>query len=124
MKESTSTSDAIGDGLTKPGLISRIADEIDQASQDCLKLQIASSVILEKAANSDVISEFHMLQDLDRLHQTLQDLAKLVHKLSEHVELPSTEAELETILTLQSLRSRLFGSDEADTISPGHISWF
>ncbi len=67
------------------------------------------SSLLDKTDHPDLVAEFHMLQDLDRLHQVLADLACLLNEIGRNSqEWTSDSMALASHLKLASLRHRLF----------------
>lgn len=113
--------------ISLAALTLRLSQELARAAEDCLRFQSLTSRLLEKAHHPDLVSEFHMLQDLDRLHQVLNDLSVLTARLSSSAEDRFLAGpDFAESLTLLSLRHRLFpaspgpgpAADEAD------ITWF
>ena len=90
-------------------LVRRVGDELNDASQDCGRLQVLVSSLLDKTDHPDLVGEFHMLQDLDRLHQVLADLARLLNEIGRASQkLTPDDKALASLLKLASLRHRLF----------------
>ncbi|WP_138423209.1 hypothetical protein [Maritimibacter alexandrii] len=90
-------------------LVRRVGDELKNASQDCGRLQVLVSSLLDKTDHPDLVGEFHMLQDLDRLHQVLADLACLLNEIGRNSQaLTPDHTALANLLKLASLRHRLF----------------
>ena len=89
--------------------IGRLSIELERAACDCAELQVLTSSLLEKLNHPDLASEFMMLQDLDRLHQTLENLNAYAHQLS-GIKADQTvgRAHLEASIQLMSLRARMF----------------
>lgn len=89
------------------------AHELAQAAKSCTELQWALSAILDSINPKGLSAQMHMLQDIDRLQQTLADLACLTEALANKVEGPDICAEeFAAVLRLDSLRARIF--DGAD----------
>ena len=115
-------------GVNDPAkdLIAAISRELFAASEDCSKIQVLISSLLDKTDHPDLVSEFHMIQDLDRMNQTLADLAVLTRSLTSIVA--TEEIDVETIaggLKLTSLRDRLFpNASETDDIASEHVTFF
>jgi hypothetical protein len=92
-------------------LLAAVSNELANAAQDCGGIQVLISSLLDKTDHPDLVAEFHMIQDLDRVNQTLADLALLVQSVAQ--SLAQGEFHLEAIahdVKLSSLRSRLFPS--------------
>lgn len=107
-------------------LIGAISRELVAASEDCSKIQVLISSLLDKTDHPDLVAEFHMIQDLDRMNQTLADLAVLTRSLTSIVA--TEEIDVESIaggLKLTSLRDRLFpNASETDDIASEHVTFF
>lgn len=107
-------------------LIAAISRELFAASEDCGKVQVLISSLLDKTDHPDLIAEFHMIQDLDRMSQTLADLAVLTRLLTSVITME--EIDVETIaggLKLTSLRDRLFpDASEPDDVASEHVTFF
>lgn len=106
--------------------MSRLSNELDRAAKDCATLQHLTSSLLEKLHHPDLAAEFLMLQDLDRLHQTLEDLRGLSRVLANVQPDPWIDRmTLENSLHLHSLRSRMFpdiGGTSQDDVD--ETTWF
>ena len=115
-----------GVGNPAKNLIAAISRELVAASEDCGKIQVLISSLLDKTDHPDLVSEFHMIQDLDRMNQTLADLAVLTNSLTSIVA--TEEIDVETIaggLKLTSLRDRLFpNASEPDDVASEHVTFF
>ena len=108
------------------GLFIRISAELQAASRDLARLQMSTSRLLEKSNHPDVAEEMHVLQDLDRLHQTMDDLAKVATVVTSQSVRNEESFELaRKEITLESLRRRLFPDldQDASPIHTGDISW-
>ncbi|MEC7760580.1 MAG: hypothetical protein VX874_01550 [Pseudomonadota bacterium] len=90
-------------------LLAAVSSELAEASDDCGKLQHLISSLLDKTDHPDLVAEFHMIQDLDRMNQTLADLSGLVLSIAKAMVIDADNlAELSEGLKLASLRGRLF----------------
>ncbi|HBZ43324.1 MAG TPA: hypothetical protein DEO85_04540 [Maritimibacter sp.] len=87
----------------------QLANEMRRAADDCHDLQILTSKLLEKLHHPDLTSEYQMLQNLDRLHQTLRDLSRLSKSVSDQTaDHPVSSAGVLAAIHLTSLRDRMF----------------
>lgn len=108
----------------------RIGDELAHSAKTCVALQWSISALLDKVHHPDLGAEMHMLQDIDRLHQTLTDLAflsQVIAGLSEDFSIPYEP--LIAAPKLESLRQRLFVEETPAADASGHddeteITWF
>lgn len=104
--------------------------EMKAMAQTCTELQWLISTLLERAHHPDLPSEMHMLQDIDRIQQTLIDMAAVVETLSRPTAaLSMPTSELASCLKLDSLRARIIvGENQPDnakeiTGQPTDITW-
>ncbi|WP_424943376.1 hypothetical protein [Aliiroseovarius crassostreae] len=108
-------------------VLGRSANELRDLAQLSLEIQWAISSLLDRAHHPDLSAEIHVLQDIDRLQQTLLDLSKLIDGVNtSSAEALKAAPELANTLTLQSLRKRVFGdvSDDADDNQSDEVTWF
>ncbi|MAM60492.1 MAG: hypothetical protein CMH11_03280 [Maritimibacter sp.] len=90
------------------GVLAIVASELERASDVCQMLQHLIAALLEKSSHPDLIAEFHMLQELDRLQQTVSDLANVASFLSNtQPDNPLNSNDLASKIILRSLRDRL-----------------
>lgn len=84
------------------------------------------SSLLDKTDHPDLVGEFHMLQDLDRLHQVLADSARLLNEIGRaSQELTPDDKALASLLKLASLRHRLFpGLYNMDPSDEDEVTFF
>ncbi|KPN62566.1 hypothetical protein AKJ29_10200 [Aliiroseovarius crassostreae] len=89
------------------------------------EIQWAISSLLEKAQHPDLFVELQILQDIDRLQQTLVDLGNMMRVLSANSALASIDREtLMQTVQLESLKARLFVRE--NTVceqSDGEVTW-
>lgn len=98
----------LGDDLTLGPILADISGELTQAAQSCSALQWSISALLEKVNHPDLAAEIHMLQDIDRLQQTLADLASMLQVgATASTETPVSRHDLGSTVKLESLRQRL-----------------
>lgn len=91
-------------------IMCKVGQELTDSARVCLELQWLISSMLERAHPADLPDELHLLQDIDRLHQTLSDLASLVSATeasTNDVLVPVHDLSMN--LKLDSLHQRLFG---------------
>ena len=84
--------------------------ELAQSVHACTQVQWSISKLLDKVNHPDLAAEMHVLQDVDRLQQTLADLACLLERLA--TLSPATDLPREALasaLRLASLQARVFG---------------
>ena len=99
--------------MTLAHLLGRSSEELASSVRACTELQWVISRLLEKSDHPDLVTEMHVLQDIDRLQQTLADLACLLETVAiegaEHAIDASTAL---GAMRLPSLRHRMFGGLE------------
>jgi hypothetical protein len=110
-------------------ILMRLVGEVDTSAETCAKLQWSISTILEKVHHPDLGAEIHMLQDVDRLQQTLFDIASILRVAAEaSPSHPLNEQEVNESIRLESLRHRLGLSETLPGVSPpedeNDITWF
>ncbi len=99
-----------GETIPLGEILLKTADVLSDNARICTEMQWLISSLLERAHHPDLPAELHMLQDIDRLHQNLVDVASLIAAISHPVKgLDLEAAELSDSLKLDSLRARLFG---------------
>lgn len=101
-------------------LLENLARELHDASQSCVALQWSISALLDKVNHPDLAAEIHMLQDIDRLQQTLDDLSAAL-RVGASVSGQSRVSRLEAgqSIRLDSLRQRLGLANAPLLVSPG-----
>lgn len=116
--------------MTIGHLLGRSSVELANSVRACTELQWVISRLLEKSDHPDLVTEMHVLQDIDRLQQTLADLACLLETSA--CALPEQVFDASSALQamrLPSLRDRMFdlGSAPATqgdtTDSSNDITW-
>ncbi len=105
-----------GSEILMSKLLAGCSTEIAASARSCTQLQWVMSRLLETAQHPDLAAEMHVLQDIDRLQQTLGDLACLLELISSRaLEQPVQKEDFLSSLRLVSLRTRLLnepaGSD-------------
>ncbi len=97
----------------------KTAQELVSIARSCTEIQWIISSLLEHAHHPDIPAELHMLQDIDRMQQTLIDLAALIEAAAiPIVGVTAPTSTLATAMKLETLRSRLLGQSATTT---GHI---
>lgn len=111
-------------------LLQNMATELSAVASSCGQVQWIISSLLERAHHPDMPAELHMLQDIDRLQQTLEDIASLLEATTGQTGYPVIEKEeLSASLKLDSLRTRLFPRDNPvmeepdDADAASDITW-
>lgn len=108
-------------------VLGRSASELKDLARLSQEIQWAISSLLDRAHHPDLSAEIHVLQDIDRLQQTLLDLARLIDGIdTADLNAPLAASALSNTLTLQSLKCRVFGDtdDISDTEKSKDITWF
>jgi len=89
-------------------LLSGLARETAQAAESCTVLQWSVSTLLDKVHHPDLGAEIHMLQDIDRMQQTLADVSAILTALSPNLAGVAVCCDdLAAVIRLESLRQRL-----------------
>lgn len=109
-------------GPPRQHLAERLSGELQSSAETCKHLQLVVSAMLEKLDNPQQVVDYHMLQELDRLHQTLDDLSKLTGALDIQ---PNDPRRVADVLKLTSLRHRLFPEFTPDdtTVPDNTLTW-
>lgn len=90
------------------------SEELAQSVSSCTQLQWVISRLLEASKHPDLVTEMHVLQDIDRLQQTLADLACLFERLAESgADVPVCSDTARNAMRLDSLKERIFGAPES-----------
>ena len=120
----------------EPDDVVRLADFLLEISRESIRLaeqcgtiQWSISAMLEIVDHPDLGAEIHMLQDIDRIQQTLSDIAAILAVTGAHADSgPILKTEIGSAVRLDSLRQRLGLSE--DLASGGYasgepdITWF
>jgi hypothetical protein len=88
--------------------LARVATELDNTAAACTALQWSISTLLDKVHHPDLAEEIHMLQDIDRMQQTLVDIAAVVRvaaNVPDRIALSRTA--VHSAIRLESLRGRI-----------------
>ena len=94
---------------TASSVLISTSGELSAAAATCDDLQWAVSAVLERAHHPDLPAELQMLQEIDRLQQTLLDIAQLVRTLAKKTDgILLSRQDLASGLKLDSLTARLF----------------
>jgi len=89
-------------------LLIGLAQETTHAAESCAALQWSLSTLLDKVHHPDLGAEIHMLQDIDRVQQTLTDIAAILNALGPDMAGVAVSCDdLAPIIRLESLRQRL-----------------
>lgn len=98
-------------------LLQGVADELERAHRLSLDLQgVFSRSLGEMAAHPELIRD---AQDLDRLSQIIENLARLLHLIAESHPAAPRQGQVEACLTLEALETRLAGSQgRCPAVSP------
>ena len=107
----------------------QVSAEITEAAGHCTALQASISTLLDKLDHPDLGAEIHMLQEVDRLQQTLADIAGLLDvaaRAGDGRHIPRDAAG--RALRLESLRRRFGwsgGDDGSDPVGndPFDVDW-
>lgn len=109
-------------------LLHDLSDELNQLAGQCASLQETISTLLGKVNHPDLGAEIHMLQDVDRVQQTLSDIAGILN--ATHPASCGISVRREAIggaILLESLRQRLGLSNDplvtADDPDDTDITW-
>lgn len=96
-----------------------LAGELSELAERCRLLQETISALLDKVDHPDLGAEIHMLQDIDRIQQTLSDLAAILavaHPAG--CGRPVHRDAIGDAVRLESLRQRLGLSNDPDGHRP------
>ncbi|GKY87700.1 hypothetical protein [Sinisalibacter aestuarii] len=124
--------DGSGEAIALGTLLARLAGELDEAAAGCLTVQAAISTLLDRADHPDLGEDIHMLQDVDRLQQTLRALAGVLALAAAAApDTPVQRSDIARSTRLASLAERLFPARSAAPArktgprpaAPG-ITWF
>lgn len=96
------------DTLDLARTLARLVQELHESASSCSALQWSISSLLDKVHHPDLAEEIHMLQDIDRLQQTIMDIAAVLHVASGiHDRIPLSRDEVGYAIRLESFRSRI-----------------
>ena len=115
-------------------VLGAVASELEHSARSCAEIQWVISGLLERAHHPDLAQELHVLQDIDRIQQTLEDLSRLLSATASPVKgVRAKHASLSRHVKLDSLRTRLFrslaaakadqGQDPQDGDDEDDITW-
>ncbi len=115
-------------------ILGTIAGELGQSAKRCAEIQWVISELLERAHHPNLSAELHVLQDIDRIQQTLEDISALLGTMAEPMKgVAFARDPLTDSVKLDSLRTRLFrmaatGASQAEQPQHGpdkdEITWF
>jgi len=89
-------------------LLAEISRESIGLSEQCGMIQWSISAMLEIVDHPDLGAEIHMLQDIDRIQQTLADIAAILLATGDHANgAPILRDAIGAAVRLESLRQRL-----------------
>lgn len=105
-----------------------ISRESRRLADQCGAIQWSISAILETIHHPDLGAEIHILQDIDRIQQTLSDMAALLQTIGDQAcGPPIGKDRIGSVIRLESLRCRLGLSDRhaGDPPPPGasDVTW-
>lgn len=104
------------------------SEELNSLAHLCKEIQWAISALLETAHHPDLNVEMHVLQDIDRMQQTLADLARLAEETAPYAPMTAVDKnKLKKTIQLESLRRRLFPEDQNPIdlgTNANDITWF
>jgi len=105
-----------------------ISRESHQLADQCVAIQLSISAILEIVHRPDLGAEIHMLQDIDRIQQTLSDVAAILQVMGRHAKGPPIgKDEIGSVIRLESLGQRLGlsapSTGELTASEPSDITW-
>lgn len=130
MSNSTSDPSAADGTLVDLGTImDDVSFELATLSEKCTLLQWSLSSLLDQVHHPDLGAEIHMLQDVDRIQQTLNDIASILAVTRSAANgIPCHRDQIGKAIRLESLRQRL-GLSRAPTdpdLTPDDtgITWF
>ncbi len=100
-------------------LLADISEETARLAEQCGQLQWSISALLDTLDHPDLGAEIHMLQDVDRIQQTLQDLAAILAMARTGTAgARLIRNDIGSAIRLESLRQRL-GLSNASPSDPG-----
>lgn len=104
--------DTAGDTVGLDALLAEMSRESLRLSEQCGTIQWSISAILDLVDHPDLGAEIHMLQDVDRIQQTLADIAEILAVACVQTRgAPVRKGDLNAAIRLESLRQRLGLSD-------------
>lgn len=104
--------------------LSLLAKEISEIAGQCESLQTTISGLLDRVEHPDLGAEIHMLQHVDRVQQTLEDISRVLN-VAARAETGASLSQLEAggAIRLESLRRRLGWSQDSDLLpATAHLS--
>lgn len=120
--------DTADDMIGLDAILSEISKESLRLSEQCGTIQWSISAILDRVDHPDLGAEIHMLQDVDRIQQTLADIATILGVACDRARgAPVRKGDISAAIRLESLRQRLGLSDEItgmhDAEATSDITW-
>lgn len=105
------------DAVSLADLLADMSGELANMGERCSVLQWSISSLLDRVDHPDLGAEIHMLQDVDRIHQTLNDLSAILAAARPGAEgVAIGRAGIDRAIRLESLRTRLgLSGDRGDT---------
>ena len=96
-------------------VLQAVSREMISSAKRCTEIQWVISDLLERAHHPNLSAEIHVLQDIDRIQQTLEDLGRLLEVTASPTKgVTLSTAELDRSLKLDSLRARLLADEDKD----------
>lgn len=94
--------------LELASLLAHLVCELNDTATRCTALQWSIASLLDKVHHPDLAEEIHMLQDIDRLQQTLLDIAAVLQVASEIPdEIALSRDAVAMAIKLESFRGRI-----------------
>lgn len=128
MPDNTARNDATGDRIALDEVLGEISKEAGRLAEQCGVIQWSISAMLDLVDHPDLGAEIHMLQDIDRIQQTLVDIASIL--AATRTRMPGQTVDRDGVLAsvrLESLRQRLGLSPgpaaERPAEDPSEITW-
>ena len=119
--------DLSNDRVALSAILGEVALEIDRLAEQCRTIQWSISTMLERVNHPDLRAEIHMLQDVDRIQQTLADAAAILAVVCANADEGSIrKADIFAAIRLESLRQRLGFSDPLPGDTPpetADVTW-
>lgn len=110
------------------GVLGELAQETARLAEQCGLIQWSISKLLDTFDHPDLGAEIHMIQDIDRIHQTLEDVASVLAVAVLSAEgAPIRRVDFSSAIQLESLRQRMGLSNAPPAAVPtddnAEITW-
>ena len=104
-------------------VLSAISGELVESAKRCTEIQWVISDLLERAHHPNLSEEMHVLQDIDRIQQTLEDIARVLEAAMQPTEgISYSQEKLINNLKLDSLRARIFQNTNDGETEPSAVN--